>query len=394
VRLPPDIAQRVRAGHPWVYREAFGARLAPEPGTPIDVVDDDGEFVGRGLYDADSAIALRVFVRSPDTAIDGELVASRVRAAIALRRGLLDLERLGAVRLVNAESDGLPGIAVDRYGEYLVVQLFTSAVAGLRGALYDALEAELSPIAIYEQRRFKSLGGEAPRQAGAELVRGTPAPVELEVAEDDLKFIVDVTAPLSTGLFADLREGRRAIRHWARGRRVLNLFSYTGALGLACARAGAASVVSVDTSAGVQAWARGNFARSGLAPHDARWRFETGDASRFLARAARDKERYDLVIVDPPSTSAAAGGSGAWVLARDYPALIARAAAVIPADGLLWLAANTQDLTSLAKLAHKGLREAGRTGAILEQGGLPPEYPTLAAQPADRYLQVCVLRLA
>ena len=76
------------------------------------------------------------------------------------------------------------------------------------------------------------------------------------------------------------------------------------------------------------------------------------------------------------------------------PALIARAAAVIPADGLLWLAANTQDLTSLAKLAHKGLREAGRTGAILEQGGLPPEYPTLTAQPADRYLQVCVLRLA
>src|SRR6186713_461420 len=99
VRLPADIAQRVRAGHPWVYREAFGERLAPEPGTAIDVVDDDGEFVGRGLYDADSAIALRVFVRSPDTAIDGELVASRVRAAIALRRGLLDLERLGAVRL-------------------------------------------------------------------------------------------------------------------------------------------------------------------------------------------------------------------------------------------------------------------------------------------------------
>lgn len=393
VRLPPDIAQRVRAGHPWVYREAFGARLAPEPGTAIDIVDDDGEFVGRGLYDADSTIALRVFVRSPDIAIDGELVASRVRAAIALRRRLSDWSRLGALRLVNAENDGLPGVVVDRYGEYLVVQLFTSAVAGLRGAVYDALEAELSPIAIYEQRRFRSLGGEAPRQAGADLVRGTPAPVELEVAEDDLRFVVDVTAPLSTGLFADLREGRRAIRHWASGRRVLNLFSYTGALGLACARAGASSVVSVDTSAGVQAWARGNFARSGLPPGD-RFRFETGDASRFLVRAARDKERYDLVLIDPPSTSSAGGGSGAWVLARDYPALIAKAAAVIPPDGLLWLASNTQDGAPLAKLAHKGLREAGRTGAILEQGGLPPEYPTLAAQPADRYLQVCLLRLA
>jgi 23S rRNA (cytosine1962-C5)-methyltransferase len=153
-------------------------------------------------------------------------------------------------------------------------------------------------------------------------------------------------------------------------------------------------VISVDTSPGVQAWARGNFARSGLSPGDARWRFETGDASRFLARAARDKERYDLVLVDPPSTSSAGGGSGSWVLARDYPALIAKAAAVIPADGLLWLASNTQDGAPLGKLAHKGLREAGRTGAILEQGGLPPEYPTLAAQPADRYLQVCLLRLS
>ena len=100
------------------------------------------------------------------------------------------------------------------------------------------------------------------------------------------------------------------------------------------------------------------------------------------------------MLIDPPSTSWTGGGGGSWVLARDYPALIAKAAAVIPADGFLWLAANTQELTQLAKLAHRGLREAGRTGSILEQGGLPPEYPTLAAQPADRYLQVCLLRLS
>src|SRR4051794_38735520 len=92
VRLPGDIAQRIRAGHPWVYREALGPRaLAAEPGTSIDIVGEEGEFVGRGLYDADSVIALRVFVRSPDLAIDGELVKVRVRAAIALRRRVVDL---------------------------------------------------------------------------------------------------------------------------------------------------------------------------------------------------------------------------------------------------------------------------------------------------------------
>jgi 23S rRNA G2069 N7-methylase RlmK/C1962 C5-methylase RlmI len=156
------------------------------------------------------------------------------------------------------------------------------------------------------------------------------------------------------------------------------------------ARAGAASVTSVDTSAGVQAWAQGNFGRSGFGA-DPRWKFETGDAVRFLARAGRDKERYDLVFCDPPTFSTARGQP--WTLDRDYPALIAQCAAVVPEGGILWLAANTHELGSLAKLAQKGLKNAGRHGVIVEQGGLPPEYPTCVAQPHDRYLQVCVLRL-
>jgi 23S rRNA (cytosine1962-C5)-methyltransferase len=137
----------------------------------------------------------------------------------------------------------------------------------------------------------------------------------------------------------------------------------------------------------VQAWAQGNFARSSLTD-GARWRFETGDAVRFLARAARTRERYDLVLVDPPTFSTARGK--AWTLDRDYPDLIAQAAAVISEGGLLWLAANTHELGSLLRLAQRGLK--GR-GAVIEQGGLPPDYPTLAAQPRDRYLQVISLRL-
>jgi 23S rRNA (cytosine1962-C5)-methyltransferase len=171
---------------------------------------------------------------------------------------------------------------------------------------------------------------------------------------------------------------------------VLNLFSYTGALGLACARGGAVSVTNVDTSTGVQAWAAGNFARAGFSGD--KWKFEAGDAIRYLARAARDKERYDLVVIDPPTFSTARGSP--WVLDRDYPQLIAQAAAVVPSPGMLWLAANTHELGSLSKLALKGLRTAGRTAAIVEQGGLPPEYPTVAAQPQDRYLQICALRLS
>jgi 23S rRNA (cytosine1962-C5)-methyltransferase len=391
VRLPGDIAQRVRAGHPWVYREAFGSRLAPEPGTVIDIVDDDGEFVGRGLYDADSTIALRVFVRSPDVAIDGELVASRVRAAIALRRRLVEWDRLGAVRLVNAENDGLPGIAVDRYGEYLVVQLFSSAVAGLRSAVYDALEAELSPIAIYEQRRYRSLGGEAPRQAGADLVRGTPAPVELEIVEDDLKFVVDVTAPLSTGLFADLREGRRAIRHWARGRRVLNLFSYTGAISLYAHAGGATEVCAVDIAAKAHARARRNFAASGFDPEQAE--HLVGDTFKVLARFVERNRTFDMVVIDPPAfASAAARGGKPWSAVRDYAELISASLEVLVPGGLLAAASSTHKMSAAEfELAlAEGALGAGTRLQIIDRRSLPPDFPTLPGFPEASYLKFAV----
>jgi 23S rRNA (cytosine1962-C5)-methyltransferase len=125
-----------------------------------------------------------------------------------------------------------------------------------------------------------------------------------------------------------------------------------------------------------------------------RWGVETGDAVRFLLRAVRDRERYDIVLVDPPTFSTARGGP--WALDKDYPALVGAAASVVERGGLLWLAANSHELApgGLAKLAHAGVKQAARTAAILEHGGLPPDYPTLLAQPRDRYLQVVALAIS
>ncbi len=392
VRIAPDVAHRIRAGHPWVYREALGPRpLTPEPGTPIDVVDDEGEFVGRGLYDADSAIALRIFVRHPDVQIDADLVRTRVKAAVALRKRLVDQSKLDVVRLINAENDGLPGIVVERYGEYLVVQLFTSAVQGLRDALYDALAAELKPIAIYEQRRFRSLAGDAPRQAGADLVRGTPAPVELEVNEDDLKFIVDVTAPLSTGLFADLREGRRAVRHWAADRRVLNLFSYTGAISVYAHAGGAAEVVAVDVAAKAHARARRNFAASGFDPEKPE--LIVGDVFKVLARFVERKRTFDMVVLDPPAfASAAARGGKPWSAVRDYSELIAASLEVLVPGGLLMAASSTHKMSSpdFELALADGALAADTRLQIVDRRPLPPDFPTVPGFPEASYLKVAI----
>jgi len=392
VRLAADVAHRVRLGHPWIYREALGPRpLSPEPGTPIDLVDDDGEFVGRALYDADSTIALRVFSRSPDVPIDGELVHARVKAAVALRARLGAVDTLTAYRVINAESDGLPGIVVERYGDYLVVQLYTGAVTNLRDAVYDALEAELHPKAIYEQRRYRSLGGEAPRQAGADLVRGAAAPVELEVKEDDLSFVVDVTSPLSTGLFCDLREGRRAVRQWASGRRVLNLFSYTGAISVYAQAGGAAEICAVDVAAKAHARARRNFAASGFDPEKPE--LIVGDAFKVLARFVERKRSFDLVALDPPAfASAAARGGKPWSAVRDYAELVTASLEVLAPGGLLVAASSTHKMSQpdFELALADGAAGAGTRLQIVDRRGLPADFPTVPGFPEASYLKFVV----
>jgi len=383
--LPAPAAAFVLAGG----RDVDATKLAGDAaaGDHVRLVDDRGDELGLAIVDPDNA-RLRVLATPADgfPKIDGALLGWRVERALRWRKALGLPGPDHAYRLIHGAGDGLPGFACDVVGSAAVVYVYGSGLRALGHKLAEAIIgfAQLRGAVV----KLRARGG---ADSVEQDVVGSRPDDKLIATEHGVPFEIHPHGGLNHGLFTDMREHRRGLARFVAGARVLNLFSYTGALSVACARAGAATVTSVDTSAGVQAWASGNFARSGLV--DARrWRFETGDAVRFLARAARDKERYDAVLIDPPTFSTARGQ--AWTLDRDYPELIAKAAAVIPADGLLWLAANTHELGSLAKLAQKGLRTANRSAAIVEQGGLPPEYPTLAAQPHDRYLQVCLLRLA
>jgi 23S rRNA (cytosine1962-C5)-methyltransferase len=358
------------------------------PGEHVTLTDDAQNEVALAIADPDNQ-RLRVFATPKDgfTKIDGALLAWRVERALRLRTqlGLVGPDR--AYHLLHGAGDGVPGFACDVLASTAVLYAYSSALLPLATQLADAVVGFAKLDGCVIKVRTKGTADDVPHQS----VVGKSPPETLLATEHDVPYEIHPHAGLNHGLFTDMREQRRALaRFVAPSSRVLNLFSYTGSLGLACARAGAATVTNVDTSQGVQSWARSNFGRSNLVDAG-RYKFEVGDAARFLVRAAKDNERYDVVLVDPPSTSSAAGKS--WALGRDYPDLIAKAAAVIPTDGLLWLAANTHDLGPLAKLAHKGLRQAGRTASVLESAGLPPEYPTVAAQASDRYLQIVVLRL-
>jgi 23S rRNA (cytosine1962-C5)-methyltransferase len=350
----------------------------------IDVVDDAGEFVARGVYDPEGVIAVRVMTRDPGEPIDARAVAARVEAARAMRAQLLPASGLSAHRVLHGEGDGLPGVTVDRYGEHFVVHVFSAALEPHMGALYDALEATYRPASIYEQKRYRPLAGEGAR-GPATLVRGAVAPVEIEVEEGGLRFVVDVTAPLGTGLFLDLREGRRVVGERAAGRRVLNLFSYTGAFSLYAARGGAREVVSVDLAAKAHARARRNLAASGLGEpgHE----FIAGDAFKVLAKMADRGRMFDLIVLDPPSFSQAKGR--VFSAAKDYRELVENALGVCAPGGLLACVSNTMKLSvdEVDRAIGEGAGRARRVVRVVERRGLPADYPVPAGYPDGHYLK-------
>ena len=387
IRLTHEVARRIRAGHPWVYREALGQRVIREdPGATVELVDWDGDFVGSGYLDGETAIAVRVMSRVPGTRLDGGLIRARVASAVALRRKFFDLAATECLRLVNGEADGLPGLVADRYGAYIVVQLFTSAVQGFVEAFLDALEHELEPRAIYVQKRYRSLAGDSPR-GGAELARGQVAPVEFEVSEGELKFWVDVTAPLSTGLFPDLREGRKLVAEFARGRRVLNLFSYTGAISVYAKWGGATEVTAVDVAAKAHARARRNFALNGFDAEEPE--HIVGDAFKVLARMASRERTFDMVIIDPPAFASASRGGKVWSIVKDYSELVGAALAVLEPGGILVAASATHKLSQLEfdRVLGEGALLAGTNLRVIGRRSLPADFTTTPGFPEGDYLK-------
>jgi 23S rRNA (cytosine1962-C5)-methyltransferase len=387
VRLPGDVAARVRAGHPWVYREALGGRpLRERTGDVVELLDPAGDFVGRGLYEEGAIIAVRVVTRDERETVGPTLAARRAREAAALRRRIVPPE-LTAYRLVNGESDGLPGVTVDRYGDYLVVHLFTPASSALLTPVIEELGGLLSPRGVYEQRRTRSLAGEAPRPA--ELVRGQAAPVELEVSEGPLRFWVDVTAPLSTGLFLDLRLGRRAVAAWSQGRRVLNLFSYTGAISVFAQHGGAREVTAVDVAAKAHARARRNFALNGFEPEQPE--HIVGDVFKVLARMTERKRQFDLVIMDPPAFGTAGRGQ-VFSAVQDYRDLVSAALGVLAPGGLLAAASATHKIShdDFDRMLAEGSARAHTALRVLERCWLPPDFCVSPGFPEGGYLKFAV----
>ncbi len=365
-------ARFVAEGHPWVLRDAdTGPTEGFEAGDIVPLCTRDGRFHGRALIDPDARIVARVVTRRADVLPDGDFFRKRAESALGLRRRL----NLGSscYRLIHGEADGFPGLAVDVYNRWLVIQLYTKAADGLARRLAENLMA----LGIAEGACLKFLPSER-RGARPSLtwVKGGPGPETMIGIEEGMKVVLRPFSGFGTGFFADQRDNRRLASRLAANARVLNAFAHTGTFSVACALGGG-RVDSLDRSAAVLDEARDNFVLNQLDPssHD----FIAADVFAWM-KACRP---YDLIIMDPPTFSTHRGRVWNPRGLRDLAALSFRA--LVP-GGLLMFFSNYRKLSEDALL--NTLRAAVEEDIRVVQAlGAAPDFPVKPGFPESRQLK-------
>jgi 23S rRNA (cytosine1962-C5)-methyltransferase len=380
--------RRLSAGHLWVYSNEVDTSKSPltgfEPGSLAVIQSAAGKTLGAGYVNPRSLICARLLTRRPRATIDAGFFERRLRSALSLRESLFEQPYY---RLVFGESDGLPGLVVDRYGSVLVVQIATAGMEAMRDLLLEALDRVLSPTGIL-LRNDSSVRVLEGLSQETEVIGEVPETVML--TEGGVHFEVPLGAGQKTGWFYDQRSNRQAMRKYVKDKQVLDVFSYVGAWGLQAAAAGAAGVCCVDSSPVAQTFMEKNIAANGLAD---KVRLENGDAFDVLKAMQDSDQRFDVVIVDPPAfikrrKDIKSGEQG-------YGRLNRLALKLLAPDGILISCSCSMHLSEerLQHIVHQSAGKMGRQVQILERGFQCMDHPVHPAIAETAYLKALFCRV-
>lgn len=378
-----------RRRHPWIFSGSVEKGPAA-PAGPVEIRDAEGAFVGRGFTSPSSPIVARVWTFE-DRPLDAALATARLEDAIALRRIVVPAETDG-YRLVNAEGDFLPGLVVDRYGGVLSVQATTAGTQRARGLWLPALTERFPGATILQRNDLASRKGEG-LPLEDEILGGEPPPARAAFTERGLKFLAELSGGQKTGFFLDQRENRHLVRGLSGGRSVLNLFSYSGAFGVAALAGGASRVVHVDASEPALALARENHRANGQRADQPGAAAETVCADAFEDTRVRVAagETWDLIVTDPPAFAKRKGDVDR--ACRGYKDVNRLALRLLAPGGLL-LACSCSgpvDADLFQKVLFSAALEAGREVRILERRGAGPDHPVSIGCPEGTYLKAFLL---
>jgi 23S rRNA (cytosine1962-C5)-methyltransferase len=381
--------RRLRAGHVWVFSNEVDTRKTPltrfEPGQPVVIEDSAGHALGSGYVNPHALICARLVSRDADLVLDKSLLVHRLNIALSLRERLFDAP---CYRLAFGDSDNLPGLVVDRFGDTVVAQITTAGMERVKSGVIEALEKVVKPRAIVfrNDSPVRALEG---LESYVETAAGE-APETVMLEEHGTRFEVPLAGGQKTGWFYDQRMNRARMRAYVKGARVLDVFSYLGAFGVQAAAAGAAEVVCVDSSTKSPAWIRRNAELNGVGE---RLRVERDDAFEALRRLRAAREHFDIVVLDPPAFIKRKRDLKEGTNA--YQRLNQMAMQVLARDGFLVSCSCSYHLPreGLREVLLKGSRHLDRFCEIVEEGHQAPDHPVHPAIPETAYLKTFIARV-
>ncbi len=388
--LKPGRERSLLRRHPWVFSGAIDAvQGAPAAGDTVQIVSSAGGFLAWAAFSPSSQIRARVWSFDEAAPPSPDFFREKLQAAMALRRRLIPSPASNAMRLVHGESDGMPGLIADRYGDTLVVQLSSAGCERWREVLIELLREVSGCAHVYERSDAdaRRLEGLAPREGW--LTPGSGAAAVMEITENGLRYAVDVVAGQKTGFYLDQRDNRQRVGALAAGREVLNGFCYTGGFTLSALAGGARSVLSIDSSDAALQAARENVVRNALPVEACEW----SGADVFGAlRALRERDRqFDLIVLDPPKF--APTPKDAERAARGYKDINLNALRLLRRGGLLatFSCSGGVSLDLFQKIVAGAAADAGASLLLRERWAAAPDHPVLVEFPEGEYLKGLLL---
>ncbi|HKQ11263.1 MAG TPA: class I SAM-dependent rRNA methyltransferase [Rhizomicrobium sp.] len=383
--LPKSPKGRSRSGSPWIFSNEIRMDQAAKsiaPGSVVNVRGEDGRAFGTGYFNSKSLIAVRLWSEDCDVAIDRDFFTARLKRALALRAALYDKP---FYRLLHAEGDGLPGLVIDRFDDSVTVQIGTAGMERQIEPLLQSLDIVLKPKTIILRNDAPSRALEG-LESYVKTVKGEGHRIAVE--ENGARYFADLAEGQKTGWYYDQRDNRAFIARLAKGKTVLDAYSYTGGFGILAAKAGAKEVVCLDSSAPALAIAEESARANGVKIQAVK-----ADVFEELERLKAAGETFDIVLADPPpfvkSKKDLEPGAKAY-------RKLARLAADVTAPGGVMMIASCSHNIALERFAQEGaqgLQRAGRRGAMIRQAGAGPDHPVHPLLPESAYLKAVVYAL-
>lgn len=390
VRLKPGRERSVLHRHPWLFAGAIGVvEGVPVDGAEIDVVAADGTWLARGTWSGASQIRVRLWTWDPEEPVDEHLIHARIRRALAGRAELRQEAATTAYRLIFSESDGVPGLIADRYGDYVVMQLLTVGAARRVDAIVAALQAELQPCGIYERSdaEIRTKEGLDRRE---ELRAGDVPERAIEILENGYRIGVELRAGQKTGLYFDQRVNHARVAAYCAGADVLSCFSYTGGFEIHAAGAGAAHITAIDSSPAALEMAGHNLRRNELVvPVEQIAGNVFGELRRFRAEG----RTFDTIILDPPKF--AANAAQVERACRGYKDINLLAMQLLRPGGVLatFSCSGLVSADLFQKVVFGASLDARRDVQIVERLTQSPDHPVLLTFPESEYLKGLICRV-